>query len=245
MYHGTTLHGMQSLNEAKQPEPLTYYHRTGPFGQAWSELPYVRSASDVAIVGLGVGSLASYVQPNQRWTFFEIDPAVERIARVKEYFTFLQACGARCQVVLGDARRSLARAHTPEYGVIVLDAFNSDAIPVHLMTDQAVALYLTRLAPRGVLVFHISNRHLRLGPVLARLARHNGLTALERAEGLPESAFKEHGWSPSDWMVMARDPSDMGDLAADPLWREPIVASSTPLWTDDYSDLVRVIHFRQ
>jgi hypothetical protein len=193
---------------------------------------------------LGLGTLASYIQPSQRWTFYEIDPAIERIARNKDYFTFLNDCGDRCQVVLGDARRSLALPRTPQYGVIVLDAFSSDAIPVHLMTNEAVALYLARLDRHGVLAFHISNRHLQLGPVLTRLARNNGLTALQRTERLPESALIDHGWSPSDWVVMARDASDLGGLAVDPLWRAPVASSSTPLWTDDHSDLVRVIHFR-
>jgi spermidine synthase len=245
MYHGTTLHGMQSVEEAEQREPLTYYHRTGPFGQAWSDLPSARSASDVAIVGLGVGTLASYAQPGQHLTFYEIDPAVERIARTAKYFTFLDDCGGRCEVVLGDARRSLVQARPAQYGLIVLDAFSSDAIPVHMMTDEAVALYLARLAPHGVLAFHISNMHLRLGPILARLARNNGLDARERAEYLPESALTDRGWTPSDWVVMARDAADLGVLAADPLWRAPIAASSTPLWTDDYSDLMRVILFRR
>jgi spermidine synthase len=197
----------------------------------------------VAVVGLGIGTLASYAGPDQRWTFYEIDPAVERIARSENYFTFLRDCGARCQVVVGDARRSLAAAHGAAYGLIVLDAFSSDAIPVHLMTNEALALYLARLAPHGILMFHVSSRHLQLGPVLGRLARNNGLTALERAEALPESALAL-GLCPSDWVVMARDPSDLGALIADRKWRAPAVASSTPLWTDDFSDLIGVIHFR-
>src|SRR5438093_657964 len=109
-YHGTTLHGMQTVDPALQREPLTYFHRAGPIGQALAELPDVPARREIAVVGLGVGTLASYHAPGQRWTFYEIDPEVERIARTPAYFTYLQACGDACRVVLGDARLSLARA---------------------------------------------------------------------------------------------------------------------------------------
>ena len=125
----------------------------------------------MAVVGLGVGSLASYAGPAQRWTFYEIDPAVERIARDPSYFTYLEDCGARCQVMIGDARLSLARARPQQFGLIILDAFSSDAIPIHLLTREAMELYLSRLAPGGVIALHISNLHLSLSPVLGRVAR--------------------------------------------------------------------------
>ena len=158
--HGTTLHGMQALDPARRSEPLTYFHRTGPFGQAFAKLPNRATARQIAVIGLGVGTLAAYVQPGQQWTFFEIDPEVERIARTSAYFTYLDACGSQCRVVLGDARLSLARDGASRYDLIVLDAFSSDAIPVHLLTREALSLYVSRLAPGGALAFHISNAHL-------------------------------------------------------------------------------------
>ena len=175
LFHGTTLHGMQAVDPAHQGEPLTYFHREGPIGQAFAGLPAVAARREIAVVGLGVGTLASYRTPGQQWTFYEIDPEVERIARTDAYFTYLRSCGDGCRVVLGDARLSLARAPLHGYGLIVLDAFSSDAIPIHLMTTEALGLYLSRLAPGGALAFHISNRHLTLAPVLARLALSHGL----------------------------------------------------------------------
>src|SRR5262249_18188982 len=103
LYNGTTVHGLQAVDRSARDEPQVYYHRSGPFGQAFQRLPRLRDASDIAVVGLGVGSLGAYARPPQRWVFFEIDPAVERIARDQRYFHFLESCGADCAVVLGDA----------------------------------------------------------------------------------------------------------------------------------------------
>ena len=121
MVHGTTLHGMQRLDAGRSDEPLSYFHRTGPIGQIFAALPQASTASDVAVVGLGVGTLASYRAPSQHWTFYEIDPIVERIARNTSYFTYLSRCGAECTVITGDGRVSLAQEAPQKFGVIVLD----------------------------------------------------------------------------------------------------------------------------
>jgi len=244
LYHGTTLHGLQAVAEGREGEPLTYYHRTGPFGQAFDRLPRLTAGSEIAVVGLGVGSLGSYAAPAQRWTFYEIDPAVERIARTPGYFSFLRACGARCRVEIGDARVSLTRARPGQYDLIILDAFSSDAIPTHLLTSEAVSLYLARLAPGGVLAFHISNRHLALGPVLARAALRHGLTALEQRQHVSEAEAAD-GKRPSDWVIAARDRRDLGPLVGDPRWVTPAVLPSVPLWTDDFSNVLSVLSLRQ
>ena len=239
MYHGTTVHGMQALDANRRAEPMTYYTREGPIGQAISGLPSIASRQQIAVVGLGVGTLAVYRIPGQQWTFYEIDPEVERIARADRFFTYMHACGDSCRVVLGDARLSLARAPQQGYGLIVLDAFSSDAIPVHLMTDEAIALYLSRLAPGGALAFHITNRHLVLAPVLARLAAHHGLLA--RFQQHRATAATTSGQFSSDWMVMTRSEADLGSLGADPRWLTPRVPDGTPLWTDDFSNIVSVL----
>ena len=137
--HGTTLHGMQALAPERRHEALSYYHETGPFGQAFKALPAAQNAREVAVVGLGVGTLATYPQQGQHWTFFEIDPAIERIARTDKYFSYLNDCGDRCRVVIGDARQSLNRVPERAYDLLVLDAFSSDSIPMHLMTREAVS----------------------------------------------------------------------------------------------------------
>jgi hypothetical protein len=239
--HGTTLHGLQALAPERRGEALTYFHKTGPFGQAWQLLPRAAGARDVAVVGLGVGTLATYAAPSQHWTFFEIDPAIERIARTREHFSFMEACGDRCRVVIGDARISLNRVPERSYDVLVLDAFSSDSIPIHLMTREAVALYLSRLVPDGVLVMHISNRHLTLGPIVARLAESHGLTALQQID---RQRVKPEGKSDSHWIVMARNPADLAPLAADARWTPLTARTGTPLWTDDFSNILSVLYAR-
>jgi hypothetical protein len=239
LFHGTTLHGMQTSDPAHRDEPLTYYHRSGPFGQLVAANPRLAVTPEIAVVGLGVGALASYASPGQRWTFYEIDTAVERLSR-RGYFTFLEDCGDRCHVVIGDARLSLEAARPGAYGLIVLDAFSSDAIPMHLMTAEAVSLYLSRLAPRGLLAFHISNRHLTLGPILGRLASTKRLQAREQSQEVTPSEA-DLGHSASHWLVMARDTDDLGGLASDGRWMVPTVSATTPLWTDDFSNILSVL----
>jgi hypothetical protein len=240
LYHGTTLHGVHALEGPDRDEPLTYYHRDGPFGQAFEALPVMRQSPRVVAIGLGVGSLAAYAGAGQRWTFLEIDPAVERIARRPEYFRHLDRCGARCEVVLGDARLSLAARPGERYGLVVLDAFNSDAIPMHLVTREAVALYLSRLTPDGVLAFHVSNRHLVLGPVLANLAADARLFAAEQVH-LVTRAEAETGRTGSDWVVMSKDRGAIDRLLADERWVRLTPQPSAPLWTDDFSNILSVL----
>ncbi len=242
LVHGTTQHGLQALAPERRGEALTYYHETGPFGQAWKALPSAGGAHDVAVVGLGVGTLASYANPDQRWTFFEIDPAVERIARTRQYFSFMDACGDRCRVVIGDARVSLG--HVPEhtYDLLVLDAFSSDAIPMHLLTREAFGVYLSRLKSDGVLVLHISNRHLQLAPVVGRLAESHGLVALQEVDALQPGA--PEGKQASQWVVVARKAADVAALRSDPRWSPLAAPPATPLWSDDFSNILSVLSFR-
>jgi hypothetical protein len=243
LVHGTTLHGMQATDAARHDEPLTYYHRTGPFGQAFAALPIAMTGTDVAVVGLGVGSLATYARPDQRWTFYEIDREVERIARNTAHFTYLNDCGTRCHVVLGDGRLALGQASPQQYGLIILDAFSSDAIPVHLLTSEALTLYLTRLSPGGAIAFHVSNRHLTLGPILGRLATAHALVAVEQLQRVSR-ADDGAGKYPSDWFIMARSEADLGSLASDSRWHPPFVSPRTPLWTDDFSNVLSVMSFQ-
>ena len=236
--HGTTLHGMEAIDPRRRSEPLSYYYRMGPVGQMFRDVPRATAGRRVAVVGLGIGTLASYATPGQQWTFYEIDPAVERIARDTRYFSFMERCGAQCRVILGDARLSLASAPEHAYDLLVLDAFSSDAIPMHLMTDEAFSLYLSRLAPGGVIAVHISNRHLQLGPLVGRLADWHGLTALEKTD---RSVVE--GTTQSRWVVVARNREDFGELAREPGWAPPAGTAQAPLWTDDFSNIVSVLSF--
>lgn len=234
LLHGSTLHGEQSLDPASRGEPLSYYSRTGPIGQA---LDAFDSRLDrVGVIGLGAGSLGAYAQPGQQWTFYELDPAVERVARTSEFFTYMQACGSRCRVVLGDARLSLRADVAARHDALILDAFSSDAIPLHLLTRQAIALYLDRLSEGGMLAFHISNRHIDLEPMLGALASDLGLSArIQRHQPESDSLATR-----SNWVLMTRRPEDLGPLQEDERW-QPLRQGSGRIWTDDYSDIVSVL----
>jgi spermidine synthase len=219
---------------------LSYFHRAGPIGQIFARVPLASTAPRVAVLGLGVGTLASYRTATQHWTFYEIDPVVEDIARNDAYFTYLRACGEACGVTIGDGRVSLARAEPHTYGVIVLDAFSSDAVPMHLITREALALYLSKLAPGGVIVFNISNLHLSFQGVLSRMAADAGLAALWQREP-PDAGSWELGKFPSEWFIVARDRGDFGGLNLDSRWSVPHAPEATPLWTDDFSNILTVI----
>ena len=170
LYNGTTVHGEQAQDAAHRLEPLSYYHPDGPLGQLFVRIDKTSLTRRVAVVGLGAGTIACYERPGEHWTFFEINPADIAIAKNPALFTFLEDCPGQTDIVLGDARLSLMRQPDHEFGMIVLDAFTSDAIPVHLMTRDAMQLYLKKLEPDGLLVYHVSNLHLDLGPVVANIA---------------------------------------------------------------------------
>jgi hypothetical protein len=240
LMHGATLHGMQALDPARAREPLAYYHRAGPLGRLFATFVGPRRLATVAVVGLGAGSTGCYADPGQRWDFYEIDPTVERIARDPRYFTYLRDCAPDARVVLGDARLTLA-ATSVRYDLVILDAYSSDAIPVHLLTREALVTYLARLRRDGVLAFHISNRHLDLEPVLADLARDAGLVALVDAETAISAAQARDGRIPSRWLVMARTADTLGGLASDPHWRVPRNGLGR-VWTDEYSNVLAVLH---
>jgi SAM-dependent methyltransferase len=194
----------------------------------------------VAVVGLGVGAIACYRAPGDDWRFYEIDPAVERLARNPAYFSFLSQCAPQAPVVIGDARLSLERAPRRN-DLLILDAYSSDHVPVHLVTREALQVYLANLAPEGILAFHISNRYFDLAPVLANAASDAGLRALVRDEGAIGRRDEQRGKAASEWLVMARDERAFGALANDLHWSVPAPRRDLPLWTDDYSSLVRVL----
>jgi hypothetical protein len=238
LMHGTTLHGMQGLAPARRREPLTYFHPTGPLGHFFAVTDAATPRRAVAVVGLGAGSVACYGKADQRWTFYEIDPTVLHIASNTRFFTFLRDCPPKPFVILGDARLTIARAPEGAYDVIILDAYSSDATPMHLITLDAVRLYLTKLAPGGVLLFNISNRHLVLEPVLGTIARAAGLAARTRDDARVGDAERLAGKVESQWVAMARREADLGRLQADPLWRPLAAPPGLRPWTDDFASLL-------
>ncbi len=239
--HGTTLHGQQSTDPARRCAAMTYY---GPgsgvaiaLGQA--QAMYGRGAR-IGVVGLGTGTLAAFHRPGERWRFYEIDPAVLRLSR-NGAFTFLSGCAPDAEVRLGDARLELARDAPATLDVLVIDAFSSDAIPLHLLTTEAFGVYLRALAPGGLLVVHISNRYFELEPVLAAAARQHGLAIAVRAD----NPYDRTLLTPSTWVALSRDPARLKALAAarpDAPWKAPLPPAPVA-WTDDHASILPYIEW--
>ena len=196
----------------------------------------------MAVVGLGAGAAAAYARPDERWTFYEINPAVVSIARDKQYFSYLGECAkAPIDVVLGDARLKLRDAPAAGYGLIVIDAFSGDAIPVHLVTQQALDLYLTKLAAGGLLVYHISNRNLDLSGVVADLARSRNLTCISLLDTRPSEVG---GRDPSHWVVMTQSPNAADGFMTEPFAHLLMGSAEREVWTDDFSNILSVFQWR-
>ena len=243
LMHGKILHGLQGLDPARRREPLSYFHRTGPIGQVL-EVYGRDTANKIAVVGLGAGSLATFGLPEQEWTFYEIDPVVLKLARDERFFSFLGDSAAEVRVVLGDARLSLASASDGHFDLMILDAYSSDSVPVHLVTREALALYLKKLGPGGILAFNISNLQLDLQPVFANLAHDAGLASFVRDDTNVSTAEMAQGKYPSRWLVMARRAEDFSRLAKDSRWVPYTGDPRLPVWTDNYSSLLQVFQWR-
>lgn len=244
--HGTTLHGAQRIRDEQgrpiegPPEPITYYHAKGNISVA---IDTIRAALGglrrVAAVGVGTGSLACRRQAGESWTFYEIDQSVVDIARDPNQFGFLSSCAPDAGIVLGDARLTLADAPDGSLDLLVVDAFSSDAIPAHLLTVEAVALYVSKLTPRGSIIIHISNRNMELASVVAAVGQRNGLETLH---GTSDTHDDVAGYRlASQVAVLTRSRADVGELPVKPGWRVLSGAGGTRAWTDDYADLTGAI----
>ena len=232
--HGTTLHGIQLKKRGLELEPTSYYGRNSGIGLALGAGDTLLGRqANIGIVGLGVGTLACYRKPGQRWTFYEIDPAVLEYSRGGQ-FTFVERCTPDAAMVIGDARLELAKARPAAYDLLAIDAFSSDAVPLHLLTDEAFKVYLRALAPDGLLLVHISNRYVDLAPALGAAARANGLVAIKR---------DDRGAKPprtrSLWIAMAREPARLEALqkASEAEWK-PLDTARGQVWTDDYASIL-------
>jgi hypothetical protein len=243
LIHGNTIHGRQNFDARQRKEPLTYYSKSGPIGDVFRGLQNDARMKKVGAVGLGAGSIAAYSRQGQDWTFFEIDPSVKRIAQDARFFTFLKDAQGKIDIKLGDARLQLQKPRDL-FGVLVVDAFGSDAIPIHLLTLEALAVYLDKLEPNGILAFHISNRYVDLEPVLANLAAkaQPPCVALVRRHQ-PTDEQKKQGIIGSEWLVIARNANDSAFLEGAG-WRSARAQPSLRVWTDDFSNLFDVFRWR-
>jgi SAM-dependent methyltransferase len=247
LYHGTTLHGAERIAEVTAntaPEPLTYFYRGGPISDGIEAVRKQRgSLGRVAIVGLGTGALACYQRPGEQWTFYEIDSAVVQIARDPKFFTFVSDCAPDLPIVIGDARLTLT-ASAQTYDLIVLDAFSSDAIPVHLMTREAMQVYRRHLNPGGAILMHISNRYMELADVAAAGAAAEGLTAFIKLDDRPQTSPPDYKMN-AEVVALAKSPQDLGDLSNHPGWHELRADKDVRAWTDDYSNILGAIIRKQ
>jgi len=243
LLHGTTIHGAQFTDPEMRRTQMTYYNEAGPFGQIFKAFGDRPQANSVGMVGLGTGTLACYRRPGQNWTFYEIDPVVVSIARDPRLFSYLADCAPEARIVVGDARLSLQAAAPHGYGILLLDAFSSDAIPLHLMTREALEGYLEKLTDDGVLIFHTSNRNLDLAPVLAGLAKSAGLAGRYQRHFPEQSDGNKLHHIPAEAVVMAREDRTLAALDETGPWVRLDTLDAAQPWTDDYSNLIGSIHF--
>lgn len=235
--HGTTVHGAQALDPAYRCRPLTYYAPESAIGTTTTRFLAERPAANLGVIGLGTGAMAAYSRPGDRLTFFEIDPLVVRIADRSGRFTFTRECAhGRIGFVIGDARLTLANAPPAQFDLLLVDAFSSDSVPAHLLTVEAVRLYLSRVKPDGLVILHVSNRHMDLsGPALAA-ATAAGASAV-KLEFRPTPAQAGRMASAQDVIVLSRAPATLARVARAPIERPPSVAP----WTDDYTNIIGAI----
>ncbi|MGB8059460.1 MAG: fused MFS/spermidine synthase [Pseudolabrys sp.] len=245
--HGSTIHGAQQLENDNgepatgRPKPITYYHDKSAMSGVIEALRARKGGPlQVGVIGLGTGTLACLSAPGETWRFFEIDPTIVEIARDSDRFTFLASCSPQLPIVIGDARLTLTKEPDHRYDLIIVDAYSSDAIPVHLATTEAMALYKSKLTPHGVVLMHISNRHLELRSVVEGIAAANGLkTWIWRRD--KDEADDGNFVFTSDVAISAENAEDIGTLARDGswVWNTPDPAVRT--WTDDYSNVAGAI----
>ncbi|MDF0644951.1 MAG: fused MFS/spermidine synthase [Nitrospira sp.] len=238
--HGTVNHGMQNMKEGARRDSLSYFHPTGSYGQVFAAFTGAQAKKRIAVTGLGIAALANYCDAGQQVTYYEIDPEVTAIAQNPRWFSYFRdsvARGVDLQVVHGDARLKMEEAADAAYDMIILDAFTSDAIPVHLLTREAIELYLRKLAPDGLLVVHISNKYLALEPVLGNLAETLNLSGLKQF-GVSDDAIHRFA---ADIVLLAREKEAFGSLGTDPRWTPLQRVPSVGIWSDDFSNVAQII----
>ena len=243
--HGSTLHGAQALRPGKNLIPLSYYSPAGPAGDLFREtVPALVAAKRVGVVGLGVGSLTCYGKPDEQWTYYEIDPLVARIATDTTHFTFLRDCPATPRIVFGDARLTIAGESENSFDILVIDAFSSDAIPIHLLTIEAFREYMRVIGEGGILAVHISNQHMQLEPLVAALAKQLGLKGRVRYDLLDIRTLETPvDRLPSAWVILSRNESAFGKLTSRRNWEQLWTSHRVKPWTDDFSNILSVIRW--
>jgi hypothetical protein len=245
LMHGTTIHGAERVQNddgtpiAGRPEPISYYHRDGGIGQAIAAIRERKGGPiRVAVIGLGAGTLTCASQPGENWTFFEIDQSMVDTAKNPKYFTYVGNCEPELKPVMGDARLTFAREPDGIYDLIIVDAYSSDAIPIHLATEEAMEIYKDKLAPHGAVVMHVSNRHLELASVVVGIADANELKSWVYNE---DSGRDNEYIFATNVVISAREDADVGALASSDKWALTDPTENQRVWTDDYSNILGAV----
>jgi hypothetical protein len=248
LMHGTTIHGAEKFQNDNgtpltgRPEPISYYHKDGGIGRAITAIRKRKGAPlRVAVIGLGSGTLACASQPGETWKFFEIDQSMVDTASDPKYFNYIKSCEPGLKPVMGDARLTFAREPDGIYDMIIVDAYSSDAIPIHLATREAMKIYKDKLSPQGVVVMHVSNRHLELESVVVGIADANGMKSWVYDED--SNRDNEYIFA-TDVVVSARAEADVGELASSNVWEETDADKNQRIWTDDYSNVLGAVYRR-
>ncbi len=244
--HGTTLHGIQNLEPGLETMPTSYYARRSGVGLALANADALFGLHPrIGVVGLGSGTLACYARPNQGWTFFEIDPAMVEVARTR--FTFLSQCAPQVRIALGDARLSLAREPANSIDILAIDAFSSDAVPMHLLTREALAVYGRAVQSDGIVLFHISNRYLDLKPVIADIAERGGWTSA-MLEFVPTEEEEVMNATISVWIALSRNPATINRLVEVSgqegiNWTTLETQPGFSGWSDDHASILPIVNY--
>lgn len=237
LMHGGITHGAQLVSDDRQRRAiaLSYYHQAGPLGSVFRGMEIACPPRRVGVAGLGVGTIASYAKQGQEFVFFEIDPAVVRIASDVRLFTFLEDCLGDTRLVTDDARLALEREPDGSIDLLIIDAFTGDSVPTHLLTREALALYGRKVSPAGVVALHVSNKYLDFAPVVEALAADGGWMALQ---GRDEDVPPEYARSPSEWMALSRSLDTIKSIYTNPTsdrwtWKPTAEKTTVAAWTDD------------
>jgi len=245
LMHGTTIHGAEKFQEDDgtpikgRPEPISYYHKDGGIGRAIAAIRERKGGPiRVAVIGLGAGTLACQSVPGEDWKFFEIDQTMVDTARDPKYFNYVSACEPDMKPVIGDARLTFAKEQDGAYDLIIVDAYSSDAIPIHLATEEAMAIYKAKLAPQGAVLMHVSNRHLELASVVVGIAEENDLKSWVYNE---DSGRDSEYIFTTEVVISAREEADVGKIASDDKWVLKDATEGQRVWTDDYSNVLGAV----
>lgn len=242
LIHGTTIHGLQNRDPNKRMLSTSYFHPSGPVGQVFEAIhERATPIREVGILGLGAGSIAAFGREGERFTYFEIDPAVMEIALNPKLFTFMADSKAELRTVLGDGRKTLELEPDGMLDLLVMDAFSSDSAPVHLLTKEAFTLYLSKLKPDGILALNISNRYLTMESVVAANLNDLGMIVLHQEDELITDEQREEGKAVSFWIAAARNREALGSLATNPYWIKMAPDASAPRWTDQRVTLLDML----